>query len=132
MTHWEAVEADFQRFYQEDLRTMGLRRIRSLLRGLPPESNIQRILHPQEAMWSPEVEWQVRAIEYADAFAWRICAVTFKAFTGKDLPVQEQMRIPRPGDPPPPKGVSRKAFMKLMGKGENRNVTVIPKGGETE
>jgi hypothetical protein len=129
LEHWETVEADFQRFYQVDLRTLGCRRIRAFLRGLPHDSGTSRTLDPQAAMWSPEVEWMVRAIEYQDRFTWRICAVVWKALTGKDMKEPEMLTIPRPNDPVPQRGVNRRAFMKLI-KG---SASFVPnsEGGET-
>jgi hypothetical protein len=127
MDHWESVEADFQRFYGLDLRGIGLRRLRALLRGLPPESGTARIIDPQAAMWSPEVEWQVRAIEYMDVFAWRICAAVYWSFTGKQMKSIDPLRIPRPGDPPPSRGVPRSKILKLL---SGKTTVVAREGGE--
>ena len=108
-----------------DLRTMGLRRIRVLVAGLPRDSVTVRASTP-EAEWSTTDHLLAGLIEVLDQTSWR--AVMPHAKKGWKPP--PPLKVPRPGDPEPApreRGLSMAAFRRLLGK----NVEVVPpEGGE--
>ena len=97
-THWDQVEADFQRFYSIDLRgacygasPLGSRRLMTLLRGLPPDSNLNRVLYP-DAEWGYNEELLALLAELMD-YGNRL---SYAVAPFKHKKKQEPIRIPRP------------------------------------
>lgn len=107
----------------QDLRVMGLRRIRVLIAGLPRDSVTVRATTP-EAEWSTTDHLLAGLIEVIDQTSWR--PVMPHAKQGWKPP--KPLHIPRPGEPAPARGrgMSMAAFRKLLGK----HVEVVPKGGD--
>lgn len=73
--HFEALEASFQSTYRLDLRfalwgppdrRIGVRRLVSLIQGLPPRSPLHRSLNPGAADWGPLEELLATNAELLD------------------------------------------------------------------
>lgn len=106
-----------------DLRTMGLRRIRVLVAGLPRDSVTVRASSPQ-AEWSTTDHLLAGLIEVLDQTSWRSVLPHVK----RGWKPPPALKIPRPGEPEPKRerGLSMAAFRRLLGN----NVEVVPEGGE--
>lgn len=99
-TQCEALEADFQRFYALDFRqatwgeeALGIRRLRALIRGLPPGSAVHRALDPHSD-WTANEELLASLIEVVDlGNRW-----FFGANTKKGSQQPKPIKIPRPRD----------------------------------
>lgn len=108
----------------QDLRSMGLRRIRVLIAGLPRDSVTVRALQPQ-AEWSTTDHLIAGLIEVVDQTSWR----AVMPHTKKNWKPPAPIKVPRPGEAQEQRrsnGMSRTAFRRLLGK----NIEVIPKGGD--
>lgn len=121
-THWDAAEADFQHFYGLDLRRvcygpspLGTRRLMALVRGLPADSNLNRILSPDTGWGYNEELLAVLAelVDYGNRLSYAVAPFKHKK-------TQEPIRIPRPGServnvkPPPP---SHEEIVRFFGGG---------------
>jgi hypothetical protein len=102
--HFEAVEADFQRYYGLDLREVlwgearsGVRRILSLVNGLPMEGATFRATVTKGRSWSTTDELLATLIELTD-FTNRIL---FSVNKKESTRVWDPIHISRPTDVPP-------------------------------
>jgi hypothetical protein len=96
--HWDTAEADFQHFYALDLREAcygpsptGSRRLMALLRGLPQESGLGRVLYPQSD-WGYSEELLATLAELVD-YGNRIA---YAAAPFKRKETLKPIQIPRP------------------------------------
>jgi hypothetical protein len=105
--HWNAIEADFARFYGLDLAAccfgpdqVGVRRLYALVSCLPPSSSLARRL---EWSWDEERELAAVLVELSHDIAASsramVQALSGKRWSGPARP----LRWPRPALPPPPK-----------------------------
>lgn len=102
MERFEALEADFARYYGVDLRAacwgdhpVGMRRLRALIRGLPLDSALGRSVAPHRLEWSTTEELLATLIEVTDAGNVMFFAAHSKPGTPRPRPI----RVPRPGQP---------------------------------
>lgn len=107
-----------------DLRTMGLRRVRAALRGLPPEALRDPSIDPKATAWSNEVEMLASLIEVMSAELINVQRALGAKKTNK--PIQ----IERPGTTRRKRSgaMSIADFAKLIGK---NNIEYV-EGGEPE
>jgi hypothetical protein len=115
--HFEALEADFQRFYQLDLRrclwgaeAVGLRRLRSLIAGLPTES-ATKFKPPDPKAWTRDQQLLALLAELVDYGNRNFIA----AHTKKGSPQPKPIKIPRPGKQEPQPVGPAAALMRLSG-----------------
>lgn len=98
--HWDAIDADFVRFYRLDLESAcfgpshaGLRRLKALIGALPPESALARAMGWS---WSDEREMTATLVELlhdqVTSSRALVSAFTGKRFNGPPKP----LRWPRP------------------------------------
>lgn len=93
---FDALEADFKRYYGEDLRAVcwgenpwGARRIHSHVRGLPPDSALVRKRSREFAGWSNDTEMLATAVDLLQ----QLVRITVAA-NGGDAP--DFVQMPRP------------------------------------
>jgi hypothetical protein len=101
--HWDALEADFQRFYGLDLgaacygpRHLGARRLRALIAHLPPESAMARVMG---WWWTDQHEMAAQLIELTYVGAQAAVASVNVASAKKWKP--QPVKYPRPSMPTP-------------------------------
>lgn len=112
--HFEAVEADFQSHYGLDLRRalwgaepLGVRRLLSLIRGLPPRGAVARTA-TNGRDWGTTEELLAAVVELTDLTN----RLVYQAFSGKGAKKWKPVVVSRPTDPPkkPAAGDELRAF----------------------
>jgi len=99
---WEALEADFKRFYGEDLRTLcwgpssdgsrwGCRRLLTHIRSLPPEAALIRSQIGAPLGWDNQTEMGAQTVDLLHALIRLTQAAHMENPPRGDLP-----RVPRP------------------------------------
>lgn len=125
--HFGAVEADFQSHYGLDLRTVlwgparsGVRRILSLIRGLPADGATVRMLSTGGVPWSMTDELLATLIEVIDQGN----QMYYSAHTRKGSPSWKPIRIDRPtqSEPTRPKPQKRVASAEEVEAFFGRNI----------
>jgi hypothetical protein len=109
------LEADFTRFYQQDLRALcwgetrwGVRRLLDHINYLPRDSAYVRALSGVAAYWDESVEATASVFDSVERLAYYLLRVN-----GNELP--EPSRYPRPGEAKPvPETVSLSEFNNLL------------------
>ncbi|GHA49911.1 hypothetical protein GCM10010329_85110 [Streptomyces spiroverticillatus] len=96
--HGEAIEADFQRYYQTDIRDAftpgtGLtwRRVRALLVSLPADSALARSMGGEDAIWTLETQLLAGIHDRLAEGNWQ------RGNAGAKSPSRRPSPIPRPG-----------------------------------
>lgn len=126
--HWDALEADWQRFYGRDLgadlygpQARGFRRIATLIHWLPPEASVWRSMG---LSWSEDRELLAVNIEVLDSLRRAFLMANSKKGTKPPEPV----RIPRPWqkqERPAGRGTRLRDLLSQAGL----KVKVVPRGG---
>jgi len=126
--HWDALEADWLRFYGRDLRadlygptSLGFRRVAALIHWLPPDAALWRSMG---LSWSEERELLAVNIEVLDSLRRAFLMANSKKGTKPPEPV----RIPRPWqkqERPAGRGTRLRDLLSQAGL----QVKVVPRGG---
>lgn len=101
IAHWDAVEADFQRYYRLDIRqaeNRGARRLLALLRGLPEEAATWR-----GNIWTLRDEMTAKTLEGIDWWGRHIAGALGMKDAGKSQPMQLVVAEARTAAIAPPK-----------------------------
>lgn len=103
-THWDAVEADFQRYYRLDIRqpcNRGARRMLVLLRGLPEDAAVWR-----DNIWTLRDEVLAKTLEATDYWGRNIAGALGIKDAGKQQPpVMVSSDARAAATAPPPKRI---------------------------
>lgn len=104
--HWDAAEADFQRFYGLDLRRvcygpspLGTRRLKALVEGLPSESSLYRVLHPGAADWGHSEELLAILAELQDEANRMFYTVNWRKAARKPIQLRRPWQATEPVRP---------------------------------